>query len=823
MTLLLERVRRALAPGLRVEAELGAGGMGVVFAARDAALDRPVAVKVLRPEQATAVAAQRFLREARLLARVRHPNVIQVHQAGEADGLFYFVMDRTAGPSLAERLRGGPLGVSETMAVGRDVLAALAAVHAQGVVHRDLKPANVFLEHGRALVADFGIARAASDDGAEPLTHPGGSPGTPDYMAPEQFRGEPATARTDLYSAGMVLYECATGRRWPALSDPAAADWQGVPARLASPLRRALALAPGDRWPDAESFQRALASRPGAPRVAGLALVMAIALLAVSWLARPAAGDAWSPGEAAPETAAGERKWRQAEALYASGRWREADNAFGEALRADSTCLVCRFRRVELDRWLEEDRDTADVRILLESVGRFAPAWQGLVRSLGAPVSDRWALLDSVTTGYSEFPLGWYYLGEERFNRGPLFGIPRREAVEALSQAIHLDESFAAPRLELALALVAEGNRPRAEQAMAAVAALPPAEGLAEAQRLLMRIAFAYRFAREPEAGSPESDPGNAVWADLTRDTTLLALPQAAAGPRVLTGLGAPAGALDLGRRYEAVDGRRALQRSGLYAQMFALVALGRPAAADSAALRFLAMSPGLEHTAFRSQLRAAALVLDPATPPADVAAVRHDLARLLRPATAPTLRREAAWLSALAALRLGETPAARSILASALADEPPPRRRALLVEAALLAAAGDAGAALQLTEPVTGDLERWDRDERSPFLRPAFRMLRAAWHQSNDEPESAPLALRWHQHFHLPNYPVREFPEPAEGDWAMSTLASWQLARQLDRRDEDVCAAYAMVAERWRGGEPRFRARADTAAARLDALGCGR
>jgi hypothetical protein len=101
--------------------------------------------------------------------------------------------------------------------------------------------------------------------------------------------------------------------------------------------------------------------------------------------------------------------------------------------------------------------------------------------------------------------------------------------------------------------------------------------------------------------------------------------------------------------------------------------------------------------------------------------------------------------------------------------------------------------------------------------------MLRAAWWDAIGQTGSALPELRWHQHFHLPDYPVKEFPEPAEGDWAMSTLASWQLARLLDRRDDDVCAAYRMVAERWRAGEPRFAARADTAAARLAALGCAK
>jgi hypothetical protein len=254
---------------------------------------------------------------------------------------------------------------------------------------------------------------------------------------------------------------------------------------------------------------------------------------------------------------------------------------------------------------------------------------------------------------------------------------------------------------------------------------------------------------------------------------------------------------------------------------MFALVALGRPAAADSAARRFLTLSPGLEHAAFRQQLLAATSVLDGSSSAQEVAVVAAGLAPWLRESTAPTLRREAGWLSALAALRLGDTVAARAILVAHLADDPLPRRRALLIEGALLAAEGDAGSALRLTDPVTTDLERWDQSERSPFLRAALRILRAAWHDAIDETEAAPLELRWYQHFHLPNYPVADSPEPAEGDWALSTLASWQLARLLDRKDDDVCDAYLTVAERWGGGESRFRVRADTAEARLMALRC--
>ncbi len=133
--------------------------MGAVFLARDVALDRRVAVKVLLPEIATEVAAQRFLREARILASLSHSHIIPVHHVGEADGLFYYVMDYMEGATLADALRRGPMSVGAAVKLGRDLLDALEEVHKRGIVHRDIKPANVFLLGRRALLGDFGIAK----------------------------------------------------------------------------------------------------------------------------------------------------------------------------------------------------------------------------------------------------------------------------------------------------------------------------------------------------------------------------------------------------------------------------------------------------------------------------------------------------------------------------------------------------------------------------------------------------------------------------------------------------------------------------------------
>ncbi len=260
---LLERLQAALGAHYDIEHELAGGGMGTVYLARDRTLDRYVAIKILRPELATASAAQRFLREARVLASLSHPNVVPVHSAGDADGIFYYVMDYVEGDTLADRLTGsGPLSVPDAVKMGCDVLAALEAAHARGVIHRDVKPANIFLVGQRVLLADFGIAKPM-DEGDAGLTAPGHAVGTPAYMPPEQFGGDAVTLKTDLYAVGLVMYEALTARRWPVLASPDAADWLGIPPAITRVLRRALAGSPDDRWDNAATFRRALAGAGG--------------------------------------------------------------------------------------------------------------------------------------------------------------------------------------------------------------------------------------------------------------------------------------------------------------------------------------------------------------------------------------------------------------------------------------------------------------------------------------------------------------------------------------------------------------------------------
>lgn len=191
---------------------VGMGGMGVVFKVKDPSLDRYVALKMLAPHLAISpTARERFSREARASAAVVHDNVIAVHQVAEWRGLPYLVMPYLPGPSLEQRLqRDGRLGVIEALRIARQVAEGLAAAHEQGLVHRDIKPANILLsgETERAVITDFGLARAADD---ATITRAGMLTGTPQYMAPEQARGEHVDASSDLFSLGSVLYAMLVG------------------------------------------------------------------------------------------------------------------------------------------------------------------------------------------------------------------------------------------------------------------------------------------------------------------------------------------------------------------------------------------------------------------------------------------------------------------------------------------------------------------------------------------------------------------------------------------------------------------------------------
>src|SRR2546429_98214 len=275
-----DRLCAALADHYAIERELGHGGMAIVYLARDVKHDRPVALKVLRPELAASLGTERFLREINLAARLTHPHILPLHHSGEAAGFLYYVMPYVEGESLRDRLtRERQLPLEDAVQIGREVADALSYAHAQGVVHRDIKPENILLESGHAVVSDFGIARAINAAAGDKLTETGLAVGTPLYMSPEQGVGSTELdGRSDIYSLGCMLYEMLAGQppfvgptaesivRQHLIADPPAVTGvrPGTPPEVAQALERALAKTPADRYPTAAAFAAALA-QPTAP------------------------------------------------------------------------------------------------------------------------------------------------------------------------------------------------------------------------------------------------------------------------------------------------------------------------------------------------------------------------------------------------------------------------------------------------------------------------------------------------------------------------------------------------------------------------------
>jgi eukaryotic-like serine/threonine-protein kinase len=318
------RLAAALVDRYRLEREIGAGGMATVYLAHDLRHDRKVAVKVLRPELAAVIGAERFLAEIKTTAALQHSHILPLFDSGQADGFLFYVMPFVEGESLRDRLkREHELAVEDAVRLAKEVASALDYAHRHGIIHRDIKPENILLQDGQALVADFGISLAVSQAGASRMTETGLSLGTPSYMSPEQATGERLLdARADVYSLGCLLYEMLVGE--PPHTGPTVqaviaavvtkeperlgARRPSVPANVEAAVHKALSKIPADRFATAEAFSRALsepvtsATMASVPGYAGArrgndrrlvsllaaALLLAIALGAWGWL-RPRA------------------------------------------------------------------------------------------------------------------------------------------------------------------------------------------------------------------------------------------------------------------------------------------------------------------------------------------------------------------------------------------------------------------------------------------------------------------------------------------------------------------------------------------------------
>ena len=270
---LIERVRKALSDRYEIITAVGRGGNASIFGAFDKSGNR-VAIKVLHPELAVSVAADRFLREIRYAGKLHNPHIAPLLDSGETDYLLWFVMPYVPGESLRSALRRERrLGIDHSARIGCEILEALAHAHEQRLAHRDIKPDNIVLSPDGAVLVDFGIARAIAQSGEDRVTRSGFVVGTEEYMSPEQAAGaDEVDGRTDLYSLGIVLFEAMAGH--PPFSGPSAAAVidmqqhhpppdlhklrQDIPAVLAAVIGRALKKSADDRWQTAEEMRQGL-------------------------------------------------------------------------------------------------------------------------------------------------------------------------------------------------------------------------------------------------------------------------------------------------------------------------------------------------------------------------------------------------------------------------------------------------------------------------------------------------------------------------------------------------------------------------------------
>jgi hypothetical protein len=913
-SVLTERVRTALAPDYELLDEIASGGMGVVYRARDVALDRLVAVKIIRPELATAVAAERFLREARALASVSHPGIVPVYRAAESGGLSFYVMEYVEGETLATRLTRGPLPRAEALRLADDLLAAVGAVHAHGIIHRDIKPHNIFMTGARAMLGDFGIAKSQASGDTSAITRTGDSPGTPAYMPPEQRERGECTERTDLCAAAMVIFEAFTGRRWAFDPHNGRADWTGVPRGVVPALRRALAWSSMDRWPDAAAFRRALHGRgftAGRIAVAGSMLLavlilwyawprtatgmfrvrlqrfsasdaatspladsltiqvrralqgaadividtasgsdvdvtvsgavtgshdsasislrgagstgaglafertiagprasvadsVALQLLLALWESRdPAFGDL--PVDAMPHAPAAMLLWGKAEALYAQGRWPDAYRAYGEAAR-DSTCTLCGLRQLTIARWLRIDADTAVSHRVARGRASFPEHYRAILRA-SMNERDRWTELAQLVRRYPRFDMGHFIYGDELFHRGPLAGWSRSMAMDQFSELVTLRPTFAPGWEHLAWVAIAEGNQSVAQHGLERYHALAAPDEETFIKQALLRVGFEWRFTPAASAAATTDFMLHQPLIDHFTDLRY--------GGNYLLVFDAPQSVVWLGRRFAAWTAKPELRTAGIVAQIVGYRALGLEDSARAATTLLRGESANPENTLAASEFDALPALLDSTQAVAGWPALAASLGTIARTdAATPLERGRAAWMLALLARRAHQ-------------DDQPWSARVRTGALAPFAALLDADSAAKHT-PRAGivrsqPLLALDSAGRAgdPFFRAVLHLLRAEWYARDNNAPSAMRELLWYGNYDIVGQPGSAI-QSENADWSLGTFARWRRAALApDTPGRELCRDLHDVARLWSGGDPPFRARADSAHARALRLKC--
>jgi serine/threonine protein kinase/ketosteroid isomerase-like protein len=377
----LSHLAAALEDHYRIESEIGSGGMATVYRARDIKHDREVALKVLRPELASILGADRFLNEIAIAARLDHPHILTLIDSGAARGSLYYVLPFVRGESLRTRLRrDGPLAIDDAIGITKDIGSALEYAHRHGVVHRDVKPENILIHEGEAVLADFGIALAVKEAGGARLTQSGLSLGTPQYMSPEQAMGDRSVdARSDQYSLAAVLYEMLVGE--PPHSGPNLQAIiaklltqrpvrirtlrETVPISIESAVEKGLAKLPADRYPTVDGFVKAISTltpaqsgefhRRSWTRVAAACAVGAVIVVAIYTAAKSATSSGTSQLSRGEQAAGGVQNRPNA---VDSLRNRRGSSVRDDLAEADSV------RRTALNARMTAMKDGATARAL---------------------------------------------------------------------------------------------------------------------------------------------------------------------------------------------------------------------------------------------------------------------------------------------------------------------------------------------------------------------------------------------------------------------------------------------------------------------------
>jgi hypothetical protein len=503
-----------------------------------------------------------------------------------------------------------------------------------------------------------------------------------------------------------------------------------------------------------------------------------------------------------PKTPPGRLALLGAERAFARGSWGAARAAYAAAAALDPTCWLCYWRHAEVGRWFDLADDPRDSARYHAHVADFPVYYRTLIGAERLPLRARLDSLAALSRGWKDFLFGQFRLGDELLHRGPLVGRARREAARPLEAVLTLDPTFVPALQHLAWMHIADGDSGPAARALArAEQAGNPSDPASFATLALLQVAHAWRFLGREEA--------------MQRTAAVAARAQAAgirdldAGARYLAGFGSPEGQLAFAERLLREP---RFERSAGIARALALVGLGRPdsgvALARGLAARFSELGP------FATELTWATRLFD-----RDAGSVTARRPALEAPKVQDSALPGARWIlgmmSAVGAARLDPP-------AEGPAPIPDPRAapEAALLWATTIAGRGYTRLALESTDRLT-DLTASGGDDA--FFQAALHLARAEWFERAGRPAQATEELRWPENSDLFGYPTRG-PQPAEVDWAFAALAAWRRASLLERPEgkrDERCRAYGEVARNWAAGEPRYRARADSAVHRFRALDC--